>query len=188
MKSVLVVYGTTKGPTCTIANFIADGLRARGVSVEVVDSATEAAAQVQPIHAAAIVCGSLHQHRFETSLLRFVKDNKGWLAGIPAAFVAAGWPAVSRDPQSREELRQVTDAFYRDTGWVPGITRPVAGALRYSRHGNLRRLITKLTARQPGCDIDTSHGHDCTDWDDLTRFVEEFVAAIPLQEPGHQND
>ena len=45
----------------------------------------------------------------------------------------------------------------------------------------------KLIAKQQGSDTDTSHDHEYMDWDDLTRFVEEFVAAIPSQEPGHQN-
>jgi hypothetical protein len=36
----------------------------------------------------------------------------------------------------------------------------------------------KLIAKQQGGDTDTSHDHEYTDWDDLTRFVEEFVAAF----------
>ena len=43
MKSVLVVYGTTEGQTRKIAEFIAEALRKRGVKVELVDSASEAA-------------------------------------------------------------------------------------------------------------------------------------------------
>ena len=81
MKSVLVVYGTTEGQTRKIAEFIANAMKARGVEVEVVDSAAERAALVQPIYAAAVVCGSLHQTRYHASLLRFVKANRAWLAG-----------------------------------------------------------------------------------------------------------
>jgi menaquinone-dependent protoporphyrinogen oxidase len=43
----------------------------------------------------------------------------------------------------------------------------------------------KLIAKQQGGDTDTSHDHEYTDWDDLTRFVDEFLAAIPLREGGH---
>lgn len=61
MKSVLVVYATTEGQTRKIAEFITSALKVRGVKVELVDSATERAAQVQPVCSAAIVCGSLHR-------------------------------------------------------------------------------------------------------------------------------
>ena len=49
MKSLLVVYGTTEGQTRKIAEYIADAARARGVEVELLDSAAERAASVQPI-------------------------------------------------------------------------------------------------------------------------------------------
>ena len=182
MKLVLVVYGTTEGQTRKVAEFIANALKARGIEVDLVDSATQTAALVQPIYAAAIVCGSLHQHRYQASLLHFVKDNKAWLAGIPAAFVAVSLTAALTDEQSRAELREIAESFYRETGWVPGITHHVAGALRYSQYDYLKRLIMKLIAKQQGGDTDTSHDHEYTDWNELTRFVDEFLAAIPLQE------
>jgi len=185
MKSLLVVYGTTEGQTRKIAEFIAAAFRERGVEVELVDSAGEGAALVQPVHAAAIVCGSLHQHRYQASLRHFVKDNGAWLAGIPSAFIAVSLAAVLKDDESRDELRALAEAFFRETGWTPTITRQVAGALRYSQYDYFKRLIMKLIARQQGGDTDTSHDYEYTDWDDLTRFVEEFLADHPLQE-GHR--
>ena len=101
MKSLLVVYGTTEGQTRKIAEYITDAARARGVEVELLDSAAERAASVQPIHAAAIVCGSLHQHRYQASLSRFVKDNRSWLAGIPTAFVSVSLAAAMEDARGR---------------------------------------------------------------------------------------
>jgi menaquinone-dependent protoporphyrinogen oxidase len=185
MKSVLVVYGTTEGQTRKIAGFIADALQPRGVRVDLVDSATEAAALVQPVYAAAIVCGSLHQHRFQASLQHFVRSNRAWLAGIPAAFVAVSLAAALTDKQSRDELDEIVDGFCRETGWTPGLTLHVAGALRYSQYDYFKRLVMKMIARHQGGDTDTSHDHEYTDWEALTRFVEAFVAAIPLQEAGH---
>jgi menaquinone-dependent protoporphyrinogen oxidase len=185
MKSVLVVYGTTEGQTRKIAEFITDALRARGVKVDLVDSAGEGAALVQPVYSAAIVCGSLHQHRFQASLLRFVKQNSGWLAGVPAAFVAVSLAALLKDAESHDELRTIAEAFYREAGWTPAVTRHVAGALRYTEYDYFKRLIMRLIAKHQGGDTDTSRDHEYTDWDDLTRFVEEFVTATPLQEGVH---
>jgi len=185
MKPVLVVYGTTEGQTRKIADSIANALRARGVEVEVVDSAAERATLIEPIYAAAIVCGSLHRHRYQGSLLRFVKDNRAWLAGIPAAFVSVSMTAALEDDRSRGELRGIAEAFFRKAGWTPAITQHVAGALQYSKYAYFKRLIMKLIAKQQGGNTDTSRDHEYTDWDALTRFVESFLAAVPLQKGGH---
>ncbi len=185
MKSILIVYGTTEGQTRKIAEFIADNLKARGVEFDLVDSATASAKLTQPVYVAAIACGSLHQHRFQAALVHFVRENKAWLDGIPTAFVAVSLAAAMKDEQDRAELQRVVETFYRDIGWTPGMTRHVAGALRYSQYDYFKRLIMKLIAKRQGGDTDTSRDHEYTDWDDLRHFVEEFVAAARLQ-PGRR--
>ena len=50
MKPILVVYGTTEGHTRKIAEFIAERVRKRGKNVDLVDSATPDANDVQPIY------------------------------------------------------------------------------------------------------------------------------------------
>jgi menaquinone-dependent protoporphyrinogen oxidase len=185
MKSVLVVYGTTEGQTRKIAKFVADALKQRGVKVELVDSASEAAAQVQPVHSAAIVCGSIHQRRYQASLLRFVKENRDWLTGLPAAFVCVSLAVLLQDGQSAQEQRTIEQAFYRRTGWTPAITHHVAGALRHPEQDHLKRLLMRLIARHQGVDADPSRDREYTDWEDLTRFVDQFLAATSQQEIGH---
>jgi len=184
MNSVLVVYGTTEGQTRKIAEYIADNLKERGVEFDLVDSATASATLTQPVYVAAIACGSLHQHKFQDALVQFLRENKAWLDGIPTAFVSVSLAAALKDEQSRAELREVVEAFYRDTGWTPAITRHVAGALRYSHYDYFKRLIMKLIAKHQGGDTDTSRDHEYTDWDDLKHFVEEFVTATQIQSRG----
>ena len=181
MRSVLVVYGTTDGQTRKIAEYVAENLKERGVEVDLVDSATARATLTQPVYVAAIACGSLHQHKFQAALVHFLRENKAWLDGIPTAFVSVSLAAAIKDEQSRAELREVVEAFYRDTGWTPALTRHVAGALRYSQYDYFKRLIMKLIARRQGGDTDSSHDHEYTDWDDLNDFVEEFVTATQVQ-------
>ena len=185
MKSVLVVYGTTEGQTRKIAQFVADALKARGVKVELVDSAAQSAAQVQPVYSAAIVCGSVHQHKVQSSLLRFVKQNRDWLAGLPAAFLCVSLASLFQGDERREVERTIEAAFCEETGWTPAIVRHVAGALRQPQHDYLKRLIMRLIARQQGVEADTSRDREYTDWDDLARFVDEFVAATSQEESGH---
>ena len=185
MKSVLVVYGTTEGQTRKIAEFIAAAMNERGVVVEVVDSASVRAALVQPVHAAVVVCGSLHHGRYRASLLRFVKENLAWLANVPAALVTVSLTAARNDDQSRDELRASEEAFCRKTGWTPAMSRHVAGALRYTDYSFFNRLMVRAIANRQGGDTDASHDHEYTDWNGLTDFVETFLAMTPLQEGHH---
>jgi menaquinone-dependent protoporphyrinogen oxidase len=185
LKSVLVIYATTEGQTRKIAEFIAEALRARGVKADLVDSASESAAQVQPVYTAAILCGSIHQHGYHAALMRFVNRNKDWLGGLPAAFVSVSLTALLQDDRSRDELRTIAEAFFRNTGWSPAITRHVGGALRYTQYNYFKRLIMRLIAKHQGGDTDTSRDYEYTDWDALTRFVDEFLAAAPQRESGH---
>jgi menaquinone-dependent protoporphyrinogen oxidase len=182
VRSVLIVYGTTEGQTRKIAEFIANVLKARGIEVELVDSAADSAALVQPICVAAIVCGSVHRHRYQASVGHFVRSNQAWLAGIPTAFVAVSLTAARHDQRSREELRSTVESFCRKAGWAPTMVRHAAGALRYSRYHWLKRFLIQRVARKQGVDTDVSRDHEYTDWDDLTRFVGEFLAATAIQQ------
>ena len=184
MSSILVVYGTTEGQSRKIAEFISNVIRAQGIDVETVDSATDAATKVQPVHAAAIVCGSLHQQHYQSSLLHFVRQNRAWLVGIPTAFASVSMTAVLNDAQSRAELEQVAKHFYGETGWTPRFTLHVAGALRYTQYDFFKRLVMKLIAKYYGGDTDTLHDHEYTDWDALTRFVHDFLAGAQVRKSG----
>jgi menaquinone-dependent protoporphyrinogen oxidase len=182
MKSLLVAYGTSEGQTRKIAEFIAAAAKARGVEVELVDSSAQRAASVQPVYAAAIVCGSLHQHRYQASVLHFVKANRAWLAGIPCAFVSVSLAAAMDDARGRDEMAGAADAFLAECGWTPGVTKHVAGALRFTEYDYFKRLIVRLVAKRQGGDFDPSRDHEYTDWADLTRFVDEFVTATALRD------
>ena len=183
MSSILVVYGTTEGQTRKIAEFISKVVRAQGIDVETVDSATDAATKVPPVHAA-IVCGSLHQRHYQSSLLHFLRHNRAWLAGIPTAFASVSMTAVLNDAQSHAELEQVAKIFYGETGWTPRFTLHVAGALRYTQYDFFKRLVMRLIAKHYGGDTDMLHDHEYTDWDAVTRFVQNFLAVTHVGKSG----
>jgi menaquinone-dependent protoporphyrinogen oxidase len=183
MRTVLVAYGTRESQTCRIAEFVAGALRARGVDVEIIDSAAKEVALIQPVYAAAIVCASIRRRRFPAALVRFVKDNSAWLDGIPSAFITVSVIAALKDGPGRHALREIAERFCRRTHWTPGITRHVGGARR-SRFQRLARWILRRIPGHAGGDTDSSRDQACTDWDELTRFVEEFVASTGLLEDG----
>lgn len=180
MKPILVIYGTTEGHTRKIAEFIAEHLRKRGKTVNLVDSATPAAAAVLPIYAGALIGGSLHQHKHQSALAHFVKANASWLNTIPTAFFSVSLSMAGQDAEARAEAKKLADEFLLETGLRPGMTRLIAGALKYTQYDWLKRTIMRTIARQAGGDTDTSQDHEYTDWDDVARFVDEYVAAAQI--------
>ncbi|MGE5336711.1 MAG: flavodoxin domain-containing protein [Gemmatimonadota bacterium] len=182
MKPILVVYGTTEGQTRKIAEFIAERLRQAGKAVDLVDSTSPAAAQVAPIYAGAFVGGSLHQGRHQAPLAHFVKGNAAWLNTIPSAFFSVSLSMASQDEEWRAEAKQLADQFLSDTGLKAGMVRLVAGALKYTEYDFFRRWMMKAIAKKAGGSTDTSHDTEYTDWNDVARFVDEFLAATRGEE------
>ena len=113
-----------------------------------------------------------------------------WLTCATAwrASTTAALAVLLQDGQSAEEQRTIEQAFYRRTGWTPAITHHVAGALKHPEQDYLKRLIMRLIAKHQGGDADTSRAREYTDWDDLTRYVDAFLAATSQQESGHRGD
>ncbi len=182
MKPILVVYGTTEGHTRKIAEFIAERLRQAGKVVDLVDSATPAAEQIAPIYAGAFIGGSLHQGKHQSPLAHFVKANAAWLNTIPAAFFSVSLSMAGHDAEARAEAKKLAKDFLDETGLKPGMVRPVAGALKYTQYDFFKRWIMKTIAEKAGGSTDTSHDTEYTDWDDVARFVDEFLAATRTEE------
>lgn len=180
MKSVLVAYGSTDGQTRKIAGFVAEALRTRGLKVDLVDTATPAAAEVQPRYAAAVLAGSLHEHLHQKSLQHFAQANVGWLNAIPTLFLSVSLEAAMDDAVDRHQAQHHLQCFLDATGLKPLAACPVAGALRYTQYDWLRRTMVRLIARQMGADTDTTHDREYTDWAALERTVDAFVEAAKL--------
>jgi menaquinone-dependent protoporphyrinogen oxidase len=177
MQPILVAYGTTEGQTRKIAEFIAERVRIRGHRVDLVDTATPAARQVAPVYQAAIVGGSLHQHRHQRSLEHFLRDNRVWLAALPLGMFSVSLAAALDDADSRREARRLLDELADDSGLKPCSVRCIAGALKYTQYDYLKRQLMRMIARHHDRSADTSSDVEYTDWGDVERFVDEFLEA-----------
>lgn len=180
MQPILVAYGTTEGQTHKIAEFIAQRLRIRGHRVDLVDTATPAAHQVQPIYLGAILGGSLHQHRHQGSLAHFIKANISWLGAMPVAFYSVSLSAALDDMDSRVEVQRLLDEFITECELKPVISRCIAGALKYTQYDYFKRLLMRMIARQRGQTTDMSKDHEYTDWPAVETFVDEYLAAAGI--------
>jgi menaquinone-dependent protoporphyrinogen oxidase len=180
MQPILVAYTTTDGHTRKVAEFIAERLRIRGHRVDLVDTASPAAAQVQAVYQAAFLGGSVHQGRYQASLVHFAKANRSLLAAMPTAFFSVNLAMKHADAGDRVEAERDLRAFLDETGLEPRRWRLVAGALKYTQYDFLRRFVMRAIAKHWGGDTDTSVDHEYTDWDDVEAFVDEFLVAAGI--------
>jgi menaquinone-dependent protoporphyrinogen oxidase len=180
MQPILVAYGSTEGQARKIAEFIAERLRIRGHRVDLIDTASPAAQQLTPQYQAAIVGGSVHQHRHQSALAHFIQANRAWLGAMPVALFSVSLAAAIDDMDSRLDARRVLDEFAVDCGLKPLTVRCIAGALKYTQYDYLKRQLMRMIARQRGQSTDTSKDIEYTDWNDVEAFVDEFLAAAHI--------
>lgn len=180
MKQMLVAYATTEGQTRHIATYLADQLQRSGQAVDIVDVTSPTVASLSPIYAAVILAGSVHTGAHQSALRDFVKHNRDWLNACPTALLSVSLTAALSDDASRAECRAQAQKFLDETGLVPGVVLPVAGALPYTQYDWFKRFAMKSIAKKRGGDTDTSRDFEYTDWTALAAFAREFVGATGL--------
>ena len=178
MIPILIAYGTTEGQSQKIAEFMAEAVRAEGYRAELMDVSREQAAIVHPVYAGVILGGSVHAGRHSPALERFVEHHGEWLKTVPVGFFSVSLTSAHGDETSRREARRMLDEFLRRTGLRPARTCLLAGALRYSRYGLLKRWMMRRIARKEGGGTDTTRDYEYTDWDDARLFALEFAREV----------
>jgi len=181
MQPILVVYGTTEGHTRKVAEFIAERVRQTGKNVDVVDSATPDADQAPPIYAGAFLGGSVHHQKHQTALTHFVKENLSWLNAIPTAFFSVNLAMLHENAECRAEAQKCADAFLDETGLKPCMVKLVAGALKYTEYDFFKRALLHYFVKPGGIDAATTKDAEYTDWNELARFVDEYLATTQSQ-------
>lgn len=181
MIPVLIAYSSAEGQARKVAAFMADVLSRAGYQADVVDVAAPQASLVQPVYAMAIVGGSVHVGHHADALARFVKAHRPWLRTVPVAFFSVSLTAARQDEAGRAGAQRMMQEFLARTGLEPMRSCCIAGALRYSRYGFLKRLVMRRIARKEGGGTDLTRDFEYTDWDAVRRFVLEFGrgSAVP---------
>jgi menaquinone-dependent protoporphyrinogen oxidase len=90
---------------------------------------------------------------------------------------------LQQEPNVQRDLSTIIGRFLTGTGWRPTLTKPVAGALLYSRYNPFKRWIMKRIVQKGGGDTDTSRDYEYTDWDDLRAFADEFSSVVQQDAP-----
>lgn len=178
MANILVVYGTTEGQTRKIAAFIADVIRERGHTAELADSTAVEPVLGEHTFDGFIVGASVHQGHHQSSVTHFVQAHRTELERVPSAFFSVSMAAALDGDEDQEEPRRYVSEFLKETGWTPDVTARVAGALLYTKYDFFKRFLMKMISKRQGGPTDTSQDYEYTDWDQVTRFVEELLREI----------
>jgi len=184
-KRVGVFFATRDGHTKRIAEHIAVELRALGFDADVLDVRRPHVSLTR--YAGAVLAASVHEGNHEREMVRFVKEHRSELERIPTAFLSvtlseAG--AENRDATPTEQAQFAMDVdrtlakFFHETKWHPTHSKPVGGALLYTRYNFLLRLILRRIAKKAGAPTDSSRDYIYTDWVGLDKFVADLGSEI----------
>ena len=79
--------------------------------------------RVQPMYDGAILGGSLHQGKHQSALDHFIRNNAGWLVGIPTAFFSVSLGIASDINDEREEAQRLAQQFVDEFLTAAGLVR-----------------------------------------------------------------
>lgn len=171
----LVVYASTHGHTAKIAARIAESMREQGLDVDLRD-VEHAAAAAPDEYDVVVVATSLHAEHHQPEMIEWVKTHRDALDRIPTTFLSVSLTAAEDSDAARRATQGWVDVFCEDTGWTPGRTECIPGALQYREYNVFTRHLMRLLMKRMGHDTDASHDHDYTDWNAVDRLGREIAS------------
>jgi menaquinone-dependent protoporphyrinogen oxidase len=170
VATISICYGTTDGQTAAVAGHIAHVVEDLGHQAHVVDLKTLTADALAGADAV-LVGASIHVNRHVPYVTDLVRAHREALHVLPSAFFSVSLSAYGDPAQAAAYIEE----FCAETGWHPAGVIAVAGALRYTSYGLVKRQVMKQVARDKGLSTDTGTDAIYTDWNAVTAFTEQFV-------------
>ena len=181
MTRVLVAFGSSEGQTATIAERVGDILESEGHEPVLVHLKHPPEGLDVAAYDGVIVGASIHAGSHQGYVTEFVRENLEALNRQPSAFFSVSLTAAHADPAEREPARELLEGFLEETNWEPDATLTVAGAIKYSEYGLVKRFVMRRITRKASGDTDTSRDYEYTDWDEVEAFALEFSSAISVE-------
>ena len=180
--NILIVFATKEGQTEKIAHFISEVIRHHGHQATTQLGEHLAKDFNTDNFDAAIIGGSVHMGKFPDYLKKFVIKHSDWLNQVPSAFFTVCMAINSVNEKEQEAAKSLGPDFLKNTNWQPTLMETFAGAVKYTQYGFITRIIMQQISKKEGGNTDTSHDHEYTDWNAVTRFTEQFLEKIQALE------
>jgi menaquinone-dependent protoporphyrinogen oxidase len=180
MANVMIVYGSMEGQAEKIAEALAAAVRSAGHGAHVVD-ARFAPSEAGPFgyYDGVIVGSSVHAGKFHPAVVDWCERNAEKLKSRPTAFFSVSLSVLEKRPEAQADLRRITDQLFAKSGWTAGMSASIAGALKYTSYGWLKRMMMRMISRKAGGDTDTSRDYEYTDWAQVAELGREFAKRLP---------
>jgi len=175
MAKVLILYASKTGQTAKIAERMAQQMRDKGNTADCYQSNHLPRDFDIDTYDGILVGAPIRMMKFPRPILRFVKRYRDKLVAHKAGFFAVCMAAAAPTPETQLEPEKWIGSFIQETGWQPAKQAVFAGALMYTRYDFFTRMIMKKISAAEGRSTDTSRDHEYTDWDQVTKFTEEYL-------------
>lgn len=172
---ILIAYGTGEGQTRKIAKFISNRLREAGHDIVLHDTEGLLGDRKVADFDRVILAGSIHEYGHQKSLEAFVVAHRDELDALPTLFLSVSLSAAFEDKLADAE--GYVETFVKNTKWQPGEVQLVAGALHYGEYGYYKEAILEHQVLRDKSVENPGEDQEYTDWDELGRVVDEFMAA-----------
>ena len=176
---VLIIYGTTEGQTKKIAETASKHITAGHNQVDLIDSASLTALPDLSSYDALILAASVHQERHQDSIINLVLAQRERFTTLPTAFISVSLSAATADGLSAAE--KYVDRFTWVTKFQPTKVLLLGGALQYSEYDYFKIEIVKHVVMKNSGTFEPTGNHEFTDWDALSKFLDEFLAQVQDQ-------
>jgi menaquinone-dependent protoporphyrinogen oxidase len=173
--NLLVAYQSVEGHTRTVAERIAERLRAAGALVTLV---TADAAPAPTRFDGVVVGDPIHAGQHTEQLTAYLKTHAATLERVPTALFQVCLTSADHSPEQLATTGGYVAALTEATGCTPDLVARFAGALPYTRYGRIKRAFMRRIAGGSGHPTDTSRDHVLTDWDEVEGFADDVLLLV----------
>lgn len=170
---ILIVYGSQKGHTQKIAEFLRTESVIVGHQAVSIEASPEAKSPEN--FDAVIVASSVHAGQYNPEIIDYATKYSVLLNIVPSAFLSVGLTITRNEPKAMKELESVTKFLMDLTKWKPVMIEQIAGALEYSKYGFIKKMLIKSIMKKTGGETDTTRDYVYTDWEGLKEILHEFI-------------
>jgi len=175
MTKILIIHGSVDGQTAKISNRIAEVFRKQDIVVEIIDANHLPHGFTVKGYDGIIIGSPLRNRCYSALLQHFIEEQEPDLRDFPSAFFSV---SIADGTVGRSWVDGIIKSFFDTTGWHPHLVGRFGGALLYTQYHFWTRIPMAFAGLLMGYPSDTSRDHELTNWDDVEKFANEFLAHV----------